>query len=324
MKPKRVLPYYHPTSVCLIDDNASYLDSLSLHIPDDWPFKTFHSPFDALDYLNNPQRPRALAQRCFTAQGGQFGVDLSQLELEVSRTDRFEDVALAVVDYAMPSMNGLEMCANLIDDNLRIVLLTGVADEALAVEAFNAGLIHRFIRKAVIEEWGSLFAEISQMRTDYFYKSCASLIAGLESMPGHFTHNPNFADYFDSLCAELNIAEYYLVTNPAGYLMITREGKAYRLVAATPSDLEQQVRLCDQFNAPEKYRQGLVSGQLLAYFFDDAADMTFEKIDWPDHFAESQAVPGGLPLKVAIFSNPPLDIDFDQTSSTLQAFMQKV
>ena len=52
-----------------------------------------------------------------------------------------------LVDFAMPAMTGLEVLANLPDWMGCRVMLTGQADEHLAVNAFNSGYIDQFVPK---------------------------------------------------------------------------------------------------------------------------------------------------------------------------------
>ena len=60
---------------------------------------------------------------------------------------RFSLTRVCVVDYAMPAMSGLRVLSELTDWTGSRILLTGRADEQLAVSAFNRGLIEQFIPK---------------------------------------------------------------------------------------------------------------------------------------------------------------------------------
>ena len=54
---------------------------------------------------------------------------------------------VAVMDVAMPELNGMEFCRRITDPSIRKIVLTGKADEHVAVKSFNEGLIDRFIRR---------------------------------------------------------------------------------------------------------------------------------------------------------------------------------
>jgi len=62
-------------------------------------------------------------------------------------TERFALTRVCVFDYSMPEMNGLDALGELVDWPGSRVLLTGQADEQMAVGAFNRGLIDQFIPK---------------------------------------------------------------------------------------------------------------------------------------------------------------------------------
>ena len=170
--PMVLAPYSHPTTVCVVDDNQSFVDSLSFELPSDWACQTFTDPFAARDYINTKPALPALADRCMSADlssaSTTIHLDLSLIEQEINHVERFRRISVVVVDYAMPSLNGLELCAQVVDPDVRKIMLTGVADEKLAVEAFNAGLIHRFVPKQSGDAIGVAINYMADLRRDYF------------------------------------------------------------------------------------------------------------------------------------------------------------
>ena len=45
-------PYYHPTTVCFVDDNYSFLRSIGMDFPNDWTFISFLHPEEALKFID--------------------------------------------------------------------------------------------------------------------------------------------------------------------------------------------------------------------------------------------------------------------------------
>jgi CheY-like chemotaxis protein len=55
---------------------------------------------------------------------------------------RFNNIAVLVVDYSMPTINGIEFCKQLGDKHVYKILLTAEADSDIAINAFNDGIIY--------------------------------------------------------------------------------------------------------------------------------------------------------------------------------------
>ena len=112
-------PYYHPTTICIVDDNEPFLASLELELPGEWACVTFSDPEEALEFLHQPITLAPLMDRCFSLQlqSGQavIRLDLGMIEQEISHVDRFRRNSVLVIDYAMPSLNGMQFCEALQD-----------------------------------------------------------------------------------------------------------------------------------------------------------------------------------------------------------------
>ena len=127
-------PYFHPTTVVFVDDNQSFLSSLDLELPVGWAYRSFTDPLEAFDFLEQPAALPPIVERCFSVQEASgfsptIHLDVSAIEQEINHVERFERISVAVIDYAMPSLNGLELCEQMTDPWVRKALLTGVADE---------------------------------------------------------------------------------------------------------------------------------------------------------------------------------------------------
>lgn len=152
-----IQPYFHPTTVVFVDDSIDFLSNLSLQLDAALAYRLFDSPSSALKYINNTKEARSLSHRFFatikdTVSGSTtepvLHLDMAAIQQEVRNTERFAETAVVIVDYAMPQMNGIEFCEQIDSPHIKKVLFTGVADEEVAVRAFNEGIIDRFIRKS--------------------------------------------------------------------------------------------------------------------------------------------------------------------------------
>lgn len=315
-----ILPFYHPTTVAFIDDNYTFLSSLQLFAPDNMPTKFFYSPQTALDWVNRlPPRPSP-AEKCFFSANDSVQFDLSALEREITSPERFARVSVMVVDYAMPEMDGLEFCAEVKDQDIRKVLLTGVADEEIAVDAFNRGLIDRFVPKAGLSNVREVFHHVEALQREYFKQQGRSINAGLmnDAQPAVWVNE--LREYFDQLCRDYGTVEFYLVSKPKGYLLLNRDGQTTRIIIMTDHELEQEAARCAAYGAPEPINAALASGRKIPFLMEDPEDYPEgANYPWEEVLYDSHRVGS---YHVAAADNPPADIDFDKASASYAGWMQ--
>jgi CheY-like chemotaxis protein len=145
-------PLFHrPGTVVFLDDDPDYLEMLALVLPRHWHVKLFLRPAECINYLQ--QEPPfweadAWNQQQLIDQWRTGKPLIPQILGYWSKyTERYALTRVCVVDYSMPAMDGLQALGELVDWPGSRVLLTGQADEQVAVRAFNRGLIDQFIAK---------------------------------------------------------------------------------------------------------------------------------------------------------------------------------
>jgi CheY-like chemotaxis protein len=145
-------PLFHrPGTIVFLDDDPDYLEMLALVLPRHWHVKLFMRPAECIAYLQ--QEPPfweadAWNQQQLVERWREGKPLIPQVLAYWSKyTERYALTRVCVVDYSMPGMDGLQALAELVDWPGARVLLTGQADEQIAVRAFNRGLIDQFIPK---------------------------------------------------------------------------------------------------------------------------------------------------------------------------------
>lgn len=317
-------PYYHPTTLCFVDDNEPFLDSLELELPGEWACRTFTEPEEALEYLNQPIPLEPLMDRCFSLQRDAsqavIHLDLSLIEQEISHVDRFRRNSVLVVDYSMPSINGLQFCEALQDKHIRRAMLTGVADEKLAVEAFNAGLIHRFIPKQKDDPIQVTHDFVEELVQEYFNQYTVRLKAALAIDPPAFLTDPVVANWVHALMAENNLVEYYLVDDPHGFLMLKSNGQIWRLAILSGADVARQAERAGASGAPQALVNALAAGDKAVFLAGLSPEDYFGDEDFPwDEFTHA-ATRLSNDWTVAIWQDAPGDIDFDPALASYDAY----
>jgi FixJ family two-component response regulator len=331
MKQFALAPYFHPTTVCVVDDNESFADSLSFELPRTWACRTFADPLAARDFLNEKPALAPLADRCFTfdtpaPSAATIHLDLSLIEQEINHVQRFRRVSVLVVDYAMPSLNGLELCAQLDDPYLKKVMLTGVADEKLAVEAFNAGLIHRFVPKQSAGAISTAIAYMRELQQEYFNQHSARLQNTLAISPPPFLVDPAIAGWIVSLMQRERFVEYYLVDEPPGLMLLRSDGSMQRLMIFTAEALTEQLQHATRYGAPADVRNAIEARHAVCLLDGDDPSGYFgsEQYPWRENLVPVEPVSGSIDWFVAVSKNPPADIDFDPALASYDAYLSSV
>jgi len=177
------LLYFKPT-IFLVDDNRSFLEGLSLELSYPGLVETFTNPALALTELTS--RKKTLVKNAFVEAINQdevetdrtcFALNFQNILNTASNSDRFTEVGVVVVDYSMPGMNGFTFCQNIAHLDCLKIMLTAEADHKVAVDAFNAGIIDKFIIKDPESTETEIKSAIMNFVHRYFIDFSASLIA---------------------------------------------------------------------------------------------------------------------------------------------------
>jgi CheY-like chemotaxis protein len=321
-------PYFHPTTVVFVDDNESFLRSIELEVPRAWTPKLFTDPHQALEYLQTPEELPPLMERCFSMQRSSreaiIRLDLDLIEQEIKHIGRFHRNSVVVADYSMPSMNGLELCERLTDPHLRRAMLTGVADEKQAVEAFNSGLLHQFLPKHAGQSISEIFDFVDRLQQQYFEQYTARLKNTLSIDPPRFLTDARLAKFLARFMTRNRLIEYYLAGDPPGLLMVKRNGEICRLVILQEDDLQAQADYAARYQAPERLIAALRSGRRIACLTGEMPedDYSQDDFDWEDKVLKGKSVVGDKgTYYLGVWRNMPGDIDYDPKRSSYDAYL---
>lgn len=224
--------FEHPTTTIFIDDSTAFLYSVTLGV-DHPPFKAFSDPLAGLDYINNHANSYTHASsngQSDTEKRSKLGSNFESLATTKLQDNlRFAEPSVVVVDYSMPQLNGLDLCSRIKNPYVKKVLLTGVAEEKVAINALNTELIDFYISKGE----NSLSQEINRIIThlrDRYFQDIYGWTRDVHLRPHIQTlYNSEFADYFEDICEELSIVEHYPIERPWGFIMVSKHGQLYLL-----------------------------------------------------------------------------------------------
>lgn len=267
-----LLPYWYTTAVLLVDDDEGYLDALGSLLSADRKVYACSSHQEALEVLEHSKTVSRNFIRRSTDQSTAphehlLAIDTSRVTSLAHEPRRHDEIALVIADYSMPEGDGLTLCRALLNYPCRRILLTGAADERLAVEAFNERLIHQFLRKA--DRLADVLPRmVAVQQHAYFRELTRPLAEGLQQRLGAFEHDPAVAEAVLALFAEADVAEYYLCTEPGGYLVRTARGQWRFLLVQSNEERESTLEILQSMPRFEPLVSQHARGDALLYLSD--------------------------------------------------------
>lgn len=221
--------YRRPGGVVFLDDDRDYLEMLAEVMPPDWYVRLFLRPVACIEFLQ--QEPPhweadAWAQQEIVNRWRQ-GTSLIPQILQYWRengTARFALTQVCVVDYSMPAMSGLRVLSALTGWSGSRILLTGRADEQLAVSAFNRGLINQFIPKQSAEIRLRLTDAIQSLRQLPHARHQPTWRATLTREQHALLCDPAIAQALEHLTRRQGWIEHVVIGAPFGVLALDQKG----------------------------------------------------------------------------------------------------
>lgn len=308
-------PYFHPTQIVLIDDDINFLGNLSLQLDADLAYLLFDSTQKALAYLNRRQSSTIVRDRFFretqpsrgkngTAEDSRnlLEIDIEAISQEMHSSDRFSQISVVLVDYAMPQMDGLQFCESITDPHVKKILFTGVATESLAVDAFNEGLIDQYIRKHEHAVYDRLNRAIRQFQRDYILDLFVAAADVLPLAVPDMLADPGIAGLIEELRKQSDLVEYYIACDPDGFFFATSEGKLKRVVTRTKRDLAMLGARLDKTDMPKDLTRRVTAAELIPNPHLDKPPTATSVEQYRTDVAEAMPMPNGAhELKWALF-----------------------
>lgn len=286
-------PVSYPATVVFVDDNDSYLDALRRFFPDISTNLFFTRAQTGLAFIRQHARENSLAfapaSACLSETGLEQVVESSAERDVLTREARFAEVAAVVVDYDMPGMSGVEFLSSISHLRCAKVLLTGVADETVAVKAFNAGIVDLYLRKTDAD---------SANRLVHFLRDARQRHCSESGWVGSGGNGATYCDarvrkLIDDTVAAEGIVEYYWRPEQNAILMFDRCGDPSVFVAWAENDWISQGEIVADEDGPVELLQQMAVRDALPVFWPHLAFRPGEHFrtltprpvpDWDDTF----------------------------------------
>lgn len=256
---KVIEAYYHPTTVVFLDDHQAFLDSIPLALEANVAYETFVNPQDAIQYINGHTQYSTLVEKDANWADSNalyhFKIDLESIQHKTDCNERFSEPSILVIDYSMPgqNQNGLDVCKAIDNPYVKKILLTGVADEQIAIEALNNKVIDYYLKKSAPE----VFTQINQLINHYqqeFFRDMTRVTRESLKVSSPMIDDPALVEHFFNIIEQEKIVEYHLNidSNAASldFLMLDEQGRKHRLLILNKDDIRAHTELAEGSNAP--------------------------------------------------------------------------
>lgn len=277
-------PFYLPCSVLMLDDDPDFLDAMRGALAREHAVLCYTSAERALTRL---QQADKLAIETFLPFCGP--AEISSIEtgdqLLVFRAAVLDDIAVApkrydiisvvIVDEVMPELTGLEFCRKLQDTNVRTILLTGkVTDPQNTIDAFNDGIIDRFISKGDVDALSKISAAINELHGRYFSEKSAVLHKLTLATRKDGLSNDQLISVIDGAFEVFPFCEYYFHSDSGGFLLRNAKGDTKICLFANPQNLSEVASCLEDQNPGSEDAKRLRNGtHLLPWAFIDEESM---------------------------------------------------
>lgn len=259
--------FHRPASVLFLDDDPEYLEMLGMVMPAHWQVELFSRPAAfARRMEGEPARweADAAAQLNMIERWRQGQPLIPQvLQYWANHPQRHQLGNICVIDYAMPGTNGLDVLKALVDWPGSRVLLTGQADEQLAVQAFNQGLIDQFVPKQAHDIARLLIGALSKLRQAAHPRVNALWRATLRPAQQSILQIPAIAQALQAY-TERHWVEYVVLDQPFGLLGMDVEGRCHWLQLEPVASLGDLAELVSAAGLGMEMVRAVESGQRLA------------------------------------------------------------
>ena len=232
--------FQRPGAVLFLDDDPDYLEMLGMVMPAQMQVELYARPSGFLARMEaEPAQWEAdAAQQLQMIDRWRQGHALipQVLRYWATRPERYRLARICVVDYAMPGMDGLSVLNTLLDWPGSRVLLTGQADEQIAIQSFNNGLIDQFVPKQATDITRNLLGVLRRLEQTPHARLNTMWRGVLRPHQVSLLQIPSVAQWLRDY-AHHHWVEYVVTGEPFGLLGLDADGGVHWLQLEPASSL---------------------------------------------------------------------------------------
>ena len=272
----RPICFYHPIKVIFLDDSRSFLDALDLEFGAQLNMLTLTDPDTAIQIIDD--HSENITKSVFKMMSGidtdttterVIGFEVSNMLNLLYDKTRFDHVAILVVDYEMPDINGIEFCEKLKERKIFRIMLTAEADKDTAIKAFNNGLIDKFILKTNEDFYSEITLAIQELTQRHFKKLSGSIINEHTSSIGELLSNKSYLQLFAEVVSKVKPVEYYLVDTSGSFVFLDKDANPTWLIIRHNKELDEQLELLQGYDVPDQIIESVAKKEKILFLLSE-------------------------------------------------------
>lgn len=165
----------------------------------------------------------------------------------ISDDKKCQQISVIIADYKLNTgITGLDFLTSVCDKSVYRILYTGVADEKIAIRAFNQGLIDGYFKKS--DKVENLLDMIEHGELAFFKRKsqCLENIMYQTRLEHIFLHE-EFKVLFDEIVSSKRIIEFYILDECGSYIMFS-PNKIYTLLVMPFESIPGQIEVLKENN----------------------------------------------------------------------------
>lgn len=236
-----------PTTTVFLDDEPDFLAALldNITMPT-VKLKPFANHDDVASYLDAHLGKHELNAKWMKKTSSDdvfentaFEICYNEIQQEIYNQNRTKRATTLVVDYQMPHKNGLDFIKSLSELPIKKILLTGIADLNIGINAVNDNLIDAFFKKEDEDLVTKLSKKLNEYHFDYFFEHSQLIKRSLTKLGDRpLVESAAFQRLFASILQATKAVEYYLIDENCSYIFFDKHGRHSKLLIKSKDQLE--------------------------------------------------------------------------------------
>lgn len=285
-------PVFYPTTVFLLDDDESFLRTLSKKLKEKYSIRCFSDAKLAVETIksemNNFNNGDYLSER--------FDGNILVPRKEVLNPDRFKRHIITVFDEYMPHISGLSLMRDVAGKGYEtnkmqfFILLTMSRESDIEkLREYGVFLPHSAISKLdkdYVKKLESLIDKYHQEAFQYVGCDMAGILAQALGKKGLF-YVWKFLPILNAYFKEHNVCEGYLFDSQDSMMFLDRKGNLSWLIVRNEDGIENGIKTASQYGAPQKIIEAMKSKEYILSLYEDEDFKSKQNIQWDQYLLKA-------------------------------------